>query len=348
MTHHRGAGGGMAKPNGYPFDANWRLMLADLDVQPARVFRRAQMSEDLLSRDSPQLTRQQWFAFWTAIEEETGAQVFPLHVVERVTTEVMSPPLFAAMCSPNLEIASQRLGTYKRLVCPMALDVVSDAETLTLTFRWLDEAEAPPASLMAFEIAFVTRLARISTRHHVCPIRATTPEPPSETAAYKDFLGVPVDKAPQTSVSFARVDADRPFLTANAAMWDAFEPQLRQRLADIDQGVSMAEGVKMVLLEALPSGQTAMESVGKRLGVSKRTLQRRLRDEETTFMAVLNQTREKLALHDLQHTPYTCTEIAFLLGFEEPSSFFRAFHDWTGTTPESLRRDERALAPPVT
>ena len=77
----------------------------------------------------------------------------------------------------------------------------------------------------------------------------------------------------------------------------------------------------------------------REVGLGTRTLQRRLNEEGTTFMTQLNGTREKLALHYLQRTQYSCTEIAFLLGFEEPSSFFRAFHEWTGATPEALRED---------
>lgn len=72
--------------------------------------------------------------------------------------------------------------------------------------------------------------------------------------------------------------------------------------------------------------------------MSKRTLQRHLKAEGTNFGSVLKETREGLALHCLRQTRITASEIAFLLGFDEPSSFYRAFHDWTGSTPEASRR----------
>lgn len=56
---------------------------------------------------------------------------------------------------------------------------------------------------------------------------------------------------------------------------------------------------------------------------------------------MLNATRESLARHYLVNGSFTAAEIAFLLGYEEPSSFYRAFHSWTGQTPERIRADAR-------
>ncbi|MCA9539416.1 MAG: helix-turn-helix transcriptional regulator [Myxococcales bacterium] len=81
-----------------------------------------------------------------------------------------------------------------------------------------------------------------------------------------------------------------------------------------------------------------MEDIARRLGMGKRTLQRRLGAEDTTYQKVLQQTRESLARHHLARTRLAAAEIAFLLGFEEPNSFYRAFHDWTGMTPDTARQ----------
>jgi AraC-like DNA-binding protein len=91
----------------------------------------------------------------------------------------------------------------------------------------------------------------------------------------------------------------------------------------------------------LPSGRATAPAVAARLGVSPRTLQRRLTEEGATFQQVLDGTREELARHYLGTTAMAGAEISFLLGFEEPSSFVRAFHDWTGVTPEQMRSQLR-------
>jgi AraC-like DNA-binding protein len=87
----------------------------------------------------------------------------------------------------------------------------------------------------------------------------------------------------------------------------------------------------------LPAGTATMNAVARELAVSTRTLQRRLRDESTSFQAVLSETREALARHYLSSAGLTAAEIAFLLGYEDANSFYRAFHSWTGQTPERVR-----------
>ena len=120
-------------------------------------------------------------------------------------------------------------------------------------------------------------------------------------------------------------------------MWRFFEPELRKRLSDLHEEESFTVRVNSSLLELLPSGQATMDAVAKKLAVSKRTLQRRLSEEETTFHDELNRTRERLARHYLSRSDLSGSQISYLLGFEEPSSFFRAFQSWTGQTPKQMR-----------
>lgn len=80
-----------------------------------------------------------------------------------------------------------------------------------------------------------------------------------------------------------------------------------------------------------------MGTVAGQLAMSTRTLHRRLEGEGTTFQRVLDATREALARHYLANPDLSAGEISFLLGYAETSSFYRAFHDWTGSTPERIR-----------
>jgi AraC-like DNA-binding protein len=95
--------------------------------------------------------------------------------------------------------------------------------------------------------------------------------------------------------------------------------------------------VHATLLELLPTGATTMNDVARSLTVSTRTLQRRLQDEGTSYQAALSATRESLARHYLRNETMTVGQISFLLGYENPTSFYRAFHSWTGQTPETAR-----------
>ena len=177
----------------------------------------------------------------------------------------------------------------------------------------------------------------MATRARIEPERVTTPRPPTPAGAYQRYFGVEVRRGKAHAVTFSASSATRPFLTANEEMWEFFEPELRKRLSALDAAASIADRVRAVLLELLPTGATSVDAVARKLNVSRRTLQRRLSDEGSNFQAMLNQTRKELARHYLKNSSMSAAEISFLLGFEDPNSFFRAFHDWTGDTPERVR-----------
>ena len=328
----------MAQAKTFPVEAGWRTLLKDLGVKPADVMRRAGLPEDLLTRPQAGLSTAEYFSFWRGLEAAVGDPLFPLRLVDAITPEIFSPPIFAALCSPNLRLATQRLSHYKRLVAPMALDVTLDKRgALSMSPRWLDAQVAPPLSVVASELAFFVRLVRLATREPIRAVQVTMPTIPDPRPAYEQYFGTAIRKGKAPSISFSASDAELPFLTANDAIWQVFEPDLRRRLTELDETASTSERVRALLLESLPSGQTSMDSIAGRLAISKRTLQRRLEEGGVTFQSLVNQTREELARHYLCKTKLSNGEISFLLGFEDPNSFFRAFHDWTGYTPEELR-----------
>jgi AraC-like DNA-binding protein len=322
----------------YALDTTWRTLLADLSLVPANVLRRAGLPDDLLHQPSVRLEPTDYYRLWQSAEEEKGDAYFPLRVCEAVRAESFSPPLFAALCSPNLLVAAQRVAKYKKLIGPMRMEVGEDRDVLTIEFIWLDGALTPPVSLVVMELMFCVTLARIGTREAISPIDVTMMELPSLSAPYDDFLGAHLRRGPSHIVRFKKSDAQRPFLTSNEPLWAAFEPDLRQRLANLDASVSVARRVRAALHEAIPSGLTTMEAVARKLAVSKRTLQRRIEAEGTSFQQILKETRESLACHYLEKTSLPASEISFLLGFDEPNSFYRAFRSWTGRTPDSIRQ----------
>ncbi|MFI5891344.1 AraC family transcriptional regulator ligand-binding domain-containing protein [Actinoplanes sp. NPDC051513] len=322
-------------------------LLADLGVPTAAVLRSAGLAEDLFRHPQIALTPPQFYRLWRALEDVSGDPAIGAAMAARISTETFQPPLFAALCSPDLHRAVERVSVHKRLIGPLTLHVASHAtgaDGLRLTVDWPRDP-APPPGFIAFELAFMVALARLGTRTRVVPLRAAMPEPPRGPAldAYRDLLGVPFGTAAEATVTFSALDARRPFLTANDEMWRVFEPELRRRLADLDRVESAADRVHAALLELLPAGQPSATAVARRLALSSRTLQRRLADEGTTFQAVLDHTRLALARHYLARPDVTVTEVAFLLGYDEPSSFYRAFHRWSGTTPQQARQDGAAV-----
>ena len=327
----------MANTHAYIVNPGWRLLLIDLGIQPANVLKRANLPGDLFGRQKAQLGTKDYFRLWQGIEEEAGDPTLPLRIGAAISVEAFDPAIFAALSSPNLNTALERISRYKKLIAPMALHVDAGNRTTSLELEWLDNSVKPPVSLVATELVFFVQLARIVTRTRIEPRQVISPHLPGSLDDYAAYFGVRMNKGSRPKLRFSAADAARPFLTSNEKMWTIFEPELRKRLADLDESAATSDRVRAALLELLPGGSPTMGAVSKKLGTSTRTLQRRLQQEGLSFQTVLNRTRESLAEHYLKQPAMTSTEISFLLGFEDPNSFFRAFNAWTGQTPGQVR-----------
>jgi AraC-like DNA-binding protein len=107
-------------------------------------------------------------------------------------------------------------------------------------------------------------------------------------------------------------------------------------LAQLDDD-NIIERIKAAIIDQLPSGQVTDSSIADALYLSRRTFHRRLLQQNTTFRAILNEVRQKLASQYITDSSLSLNEISFLLGFAEISSFSRAFKRWTGTSPSAFR-----------
>lgn len=327
----------MTNSNGFAVNPGWRVLLRDVGINITNVLRRAGLPDDLFSRENAMLKTDEYFRFWKGIGEEANDPLFPLHAGQSISVESFDPPIFAALCSPDLNTALERISRYKKLVCPMSLDIERQSGSTTMTIRWLDSTIDAPTSLYAAELVFFVQLARMATRENISPMQIITPKLPEQLDKYVEYFGTAIQKGDDLTIKFSTRDAKRPFLTVNQQMWNFFEPELQKRLSELDEKATISDRVRGALFELLPSGDSSIESVSRKLGTSKRTLQRRLSSSGETYQAVLNQTRTDLACHYLENQDLSGTEISFLLGFDDPNSFFRAFHSWTGKTAEQIR-----------
>jgi len=320
--------------------SSWRVMMQDAGVNGANVLRRAKLPGDLFARESVRLDSATYFQLWDAIDEEAGdaGGPAPLRFAQKMSTDWFNPELFVALCSEDMNSALDRLAKYKS--GPVALKLERDARRTTVAVEFLDRGLTPPPVLVAFKLVFLVQLARVGTRSPLHPLRVGWPAPglsARDARAYATWFGVPVEDLPVPTVVFGAEDTQRPFLTANHGMWKFFEPALRQRVADLEKHASTVERLRSALLEALPAGEVSMPAVCRKLGVSTRTLQRRLQEEGSSFRQTLDALRNSLAHHYLHNSSLSSTEISFLLGFEGPNSFVRAFQAWTGSTPQAVR-----------
>lgn len=321
----------------YVVDKEWKFVLKDFNLNEKELLIRAKLPEDLFSRKQIILSTDEYFRLWRGLEETINNPAFPLLFGQMVKVEAFIPPIFAAFCSPDMDIAMARLSQYKKLIGPMILTINKEAGASRVTIHDVNTHNPLPGSLAAMELVFLVSLARLATRERIIPISVRTTGELKGLAEYTEFFGVMPVQGTVNELVFSAEDMKLPFLSENKAMWNFFEPQLRKRLAEMDKQASFVEKVRSCLFEMLPSGLCSSEDVAKKLAVSKRSLQRYLSEENTTFQQELSKTRERLAKHYLKDPSLSNAQISFLLGFSDPNSFVRAFHAWTGETPGKMR-----------
>ena len=322
----------------YQLETSWQALLSDLSISVQDVLRHANLPLDLMTRRSPTINADEYFRLWNGLSYLLQDDpVFPLRLAQTIKPESFGPPIFACFCSENLNMALERIAKYKPLVGPCRLEVGQNNRHTVVAFEGLPETEPPPTSLIIFELVFWVQVARLATRENIIPVAIHTTIDIPGRDAYEKYFGVEIQSGDVNAITFSAEDARKRFLTASAAMWSIFEPELRKRMDDLTRDSSFTERVRACLTEILASGHYSMSDVASKLAVSTRTLQRRLQAEDTSFQKELDSLREQLARHYLSNSEYSSGQIAFLLGYEEPNSFFRAFRNWTGQTPEVVR-----------
>ena len=116
-----------------------------------------------------------------------------------------------------------------------------------------------------------------------------------------------------------------------------FDQHLEKELANIADVVALDQKVRITVAKGLSEGVPTISDIASSLGMSARTLQRRLSDQGYSFQTLVDLARQELAQKLLKETDYSLAEIAFLTGFSEQSGFTRAFKRWAGQTPRSYR-----------
>jgi AraC-like DNA-binding protein len=155
---------------------------------------------------------------------------------------------------------------------------------------------------------------------------------------YESHFECPVKfKAARNVLVFSKQDMDGPFLTYNADLLAAVAPQLEAELKQQLAEKNLREQVKGILKRLLARQRPGVEDVARELRVSTRTLQRRLTEDQATFQQLMEEARRELARHYLLHSSVELNETAYLLGYEDANSFYRAFHKWEGTSPGQRR-----------
>lgn len=320
----------------FSFSPSWKVLLNDMGIDIPYALKLSGLPADLFQREQATFSANEYFALFQAIVDSAPEKDVPLVMAQHMSAEAFDPAFFAALCSPNFSQAVKRIAQYKPLIGPMKLSINETSKQTKITISCYGTTQLP-ATVGLCELVFFTQLFRIATRKRISPTHLTIGQLPESLYNYQQYFGQTLTQDETTSLTFSHQDMTTPFVTQNHAMWQFFEDRLNQQLSDLQGDAKTSERARSVLLEAIPSGDCTIENVASLLHISKRTLQRKLAQEETNYKDLLQQVRTELADHYLLQSRLPLAEISFLLGFQETNSFIRAYQQWKGVSPTDFR-----------
>lgn len=202
--------------------------------------------------------------------------------------------------------------------------------------------EYPHTAQQAIETSMSRTLSLIHrfTGKHIYPNRAFfKSSPPSDESLYKSVLKTNLYfNATENYLEFPLSLAQVPVASYNITLYREFERLAEEKLQSIITHNSFEGRIKQLLLSAIDGPLPTIDQVATQLHCSTRTLQRKLRQEGTSYQLILENLRKELAIHFLQKGQNKLAEIADFLGYADQRVFRRAFKRWTGQTPSTYQQ----------
>lgn len=318
------------------------------DGAALRAFYRAtDLTPELLADTDARMSAAQFCVAWAQAIELTKEPALALRLAEAIPHGAFGVVEYVCRSAPTLRDAITRWVRYLGLLddaVRVGLVAATDRRDGESSLRVEEESEAPAPASHELCFAVIARhgAGMLGARFAVRSVRFTHRVREEVVERYERFFGCDVRfGAAHTEMLFARdvLDAELPSSDPSllAILVRAAESQRVERPAGLPLTVEvrrlLASAASDVQRGGPPASEGAeLEVIAKKLGLGGRSLQRRLKDEGTSFQALRDETRRSLADRYFDQG-LSIAEVSFLLGFSEPSAFFRAFKRWTGLTP---------------
>lgn len=303
----------------------------------AAFYRAIDVTPEIAADPDARVSPAQLCVAWAEATRLSGDPALALSIAEATPRGAFGIVEYICRAAPTLRDALAQWVRYLRILDD-AVEVALVTEGEETSLRVLVESDAPAPGAHELCFALVIRHARDMLPCDLSPTGVRfAHRARGDISRYEAFFQCPVDfDARVTEIRFPDAVLDTPLTTSDPTLLSILLRGADQIRSDVSREPPLTEQVRRALRAAWCEGDAQMATVAQKLGLSRRSLQRRLGDEGTSFQEIRDSLRLDLAERFLQED-LSFAEISFLLGFSEPSAFFRAFKRWTGRTPSERR-----------
>ena len=331
--------------------SSWaRLVWEELNARQLdanAIFREAGLNPAKLGNAVARFPVVNMIQLWNLSQQASGDDGFGVTTGQRWNATTFHALGFAWLASNTLGEALHRMARYGAFLND-GLEYSLVSEQIHYRFRISrnqdilpdDRFERSDTSADAGVVALL-KMCRQLLGESFSPIEITCGHPPNGgTLLLEQVARCPIRfDGNYIEVVFDRQDIERKLSSGNDELTHAHEQIILKHMTDLQRDKLSAK-VQLAILEQLPSGNVKETDIASELGLSSRTMQRRLLEEGVNFQGLLQTSRQKLADQYIRDENLSISEIAYLLGFSEQANFTRAFKRWTGRSPTQYRQQE--------
>jgi AraC-like DNA-binding protein len=296
--------------------------------------------QSALEDTTTRFPKRKFQALWHVASEVTGDPAIALRVSTMVKANTLGIIGYLASASESRRNAFELVkGLTPLLWEDVECDLESGGEVAFIRCR---TGSSPQASHFTTEYAvgLTVTMSRVLGGGRSDPLEARfSHSAPAYADEYERILRLPIRfDAGEDGVLFPISMMDSLNPSADAALRQLLERYAADQLAKLPTSARFSQRIRACILSMLPLGGLTADTVAAQFSMSNRTLRRRLQEEATSYQEILDDVRADLARHYLTNEKRGIDEVAFLLGFSDPSAFSKAFRRWTGQTPADFVR----------
>lgn len=317
----------------------WKQM-EGYGIDPAPVFRDMGVNPEVLYDPGARVTVEQFQELEAKAIELSNDPNFGLTNATYARPAHLGALGFAWLASSSLRIAFQRMSRYSRVIqdrLKIGLEESDDHYTVTIDahIHLLN-----PVIREDGQLAVTMKFCRVIAGDALSPVRVHLRHAePEDTSAYYAYFRCPVVfGSEKTQLVFNLDEVDKRLTGSNDELASLNEHIVVRYLAHSAKQDIVSQ-VKAAIIDGLANDAVTEKTVAESLYMTPRNLHRKLQKEDTSFKVLLTDVRKDLAMQYIKDRSKTLTEISFLLGFSEVSSFSRAYKGWTGMPPSEARND---------
>lgn len=323
------------------------LWLARQGIQADDIIREAGLSPQLLADPSALFSARDYDAISCTVQRRLNDPALALHIGEILRTDMLDTVGLLIATATSFREAFEQFLRFKPLINPcgdLSLDEAGTHATISCHISPEQGLSGDFRYAEMYFSTFISLTSALSGRRVRVYLAEFTHDGSAWLGEHQRIFGhnaVIRFNAPENRLVVERDIMDEPLPSQAPTFNRQIEQLAQRRLADLPQGDTMTAIVLRLLEEGMGNRVLDIETVARQLDITPRTLQRRLQDEDTTYLALRDHVRYRHARQLLRDPAMSVDRIAELLGFSEPANFYRAFRGWSGLSPGEYRRQQQ-------